>query len=362
MLDPAAPDPIARTAPGPDEQLVRAEQLREMASQLYRKVGVPEEEADRVAGLQTETDLRGVHSHGTRALPGYVRRIQEGRTNPRPQIQTLREGPSFALLDGDRGLGPLTGTRGIQAAIARAKQTCIAAVTVRNSNHFGAAANFALQTLEHGMVGFAASSSSPGLAPYGGASRLVGNHPFAYAVPAKEEPPLVLDMATGVSAWGRIGTMRMYGKPLADNWVLDREGRPTNDPAKAHILLPFGSYKGYGLTLIVDALASILPFGVSTCHRDAPEFAGQTFSSHFFYAIQVDCFLPLDEFTAEMDRTIRTIRNSRRAEGVDRIYLPGEIEWLKQEAWSKTGIPLHKDHLNSLAGLADELGVRVPWR
>ncbi|MBI2951976.1 Ldh family oxidoreductase [bacterium] len=361
-MDPTAPDPTVRTAPGPDEQLVRAEQLQEVASQLYQKVGVSREDADLAAGLQAETDLRGVHSHGTRTLPGYVRRIQEGRTNARPEIRVLREGPSFAQIEGDGGLGLLTGTRAIQTAIDKARRTGIAAVTVRNSNHFGAAANFALQTLEHGMVGFAASSSSPGLAPYGGASRLVGNHPLAYAVPAKEEYPLVLDMATGVSAWGRIGTMRLYGKPLADNWVLDKDGRPTNDPARAHILLPFGSYKGSGLTLIVDALASILPFGVSTCHRDSPKFAGQTFSSHFFYAIHIDSFIPLDEFVTEMDRTIRTVRESRRAEGVDRIYLPGEIEWLKKEAWSRTGIPIHRDHLNSLAKLADELGVRVPWR
>ncbi|MSS70759.1 MAG: Ldh family oxidoreductase [Candidatus Latescibacteria bacterium] len=361
-MDPTAPDPTVRTTPGPDEQLVRVEQLRELASQVYQKVGVPKEEADLVAGLEAETDLRGVHSHGTRALPSYIRRIQEGKTNPRPAIQVVREGPSFALLEGDRGLGLLTGTRAIQMAIDKARKTGIAAVAVRNSNHFGAAANFALQALEHDMVGFAASSSSPGLAPYGGASRLVGNHPFAYAVPAGEERPLVLDMACGVSAWGRVGTMRMYGKPLADNWVLDKDGRPTNDPAQAHILLPFGSFKGYGLTMIVDALTGILPFGVSTCHRDAPEFAGQTFSSHFFYALHVESFIPLDEFKTEMDRTIRTVRSSKRAEGVDRIYLPGEIEWLKKEAWSQTGIPIHNDHINSLAQLADEFGVPVPWR
>ncbi|OGG50451.1 MAG: hypothetical protein A3F84_24440 [Candidatus Handelsmanbacteria bacterium RIFCSPLOWO2_12_FULL_64_10] len=361
-MDPTAPDPTVRTVPGPDEQLVRVEQLQEIASQLYQKVGVSKEDADLAAGLEAETDLRGVPSHGTRPLPGYVRRIQEGKTNPRPKIQVVREGPSFALIDGDRGLGHLAGTRAMQTAISKARQTGIAAVAVRNSTHFGAAAKYAMQALEHGMVGFSVSSSSPGLAPYGGASRVIGNHPFAYAVPAKEERPLVLDMACGVSAWGRVGTMRMYGKTLADNWVLDKEGRPTNDPAQAHVLLPFGGAKGYGLTLVMDALSSLLPFGVSTCHRGTPEFAGQTWSSHFFYAIHIESFIPLDEFGTEMDRTIRTVRESKRAEGVGRIYLPGEIEWLKKEAWSRTGIPIHRDHLNSLAKLADELGVKVPWR
>ncbi len=362
MIDYTAPDPNFRTIPSPDEQLVRAEQLRDLAVEIYLRVGLSPEDAGLVSALQVETDLRGVFSHGTRLLPTYISQIKGGRKNPKPEIQVVKEGPSYALVDGGSGLGHLTGTRAMELAVDKARQTGIAAVGVRNSSHFGAGSNFVMRTLEHGMIGFCVSSSTPAVAPYGGNSGVLGNYPMAYAIPAKEEPAIVLDMACGVSAWGRITTMELYGIPLADNWALNKDALPTNNPAEASILFPFGGVKGYCLTMIMDVMGGILPFGLSTCHRDRKEFHGQARASHFFYAINIACFISLDEFIEEVDRTIRTVRESKRSEGVERIYLPGEIEWMKKQAWGESGIPIHKKHLEKLADLADELGVSVPWR
>lgn len=353
-------EPVVKTEPGPEEALVPYEALREMAGALYRAAGVPADDARLVAELQAETDVRGVHSHGTRALPGYIRRMQSGHTNPAASVRVVREGPSFATVDGDGGVGHLASSRAMSVAVEKAAQTGVAVACAVNSRHFGAAANYAMMALERGMVGFCVSSSSPGVAPFGGVEPLLGNNPVAYAVPAGQEYPLVLDMACGVSAWGRVGTMRMYGKRLTMDWVLDEDGKPTDDPARAHALLPFGGVKSYCFTVVMDVLAAVLPFGLATSHR-GEAYSGQWKASQFFCAIKVENFVPLADFRAEVDRLVRTVRGSRRKEGVARIYLPGEIEWLKKAAWSKSGIPLHRKHVESLEAMAAELGVEVRW-
>ena len=356
-------EPMIWTEPRDQEVLVRAEDLRNYVKTLYLRAGVPEPDAETMAKLQTETDVRGVHSHGTRAAPRYVRRILEGQTNPKPRIQIVKEGPAFTVFDNDGGMGHLGSVRAMEAAIAKASENGIGAATVVHSRHFGAAFNYAMMAADRDMIGFAVSSSSPGVAPFGGTARVVGNNPVAHAVPALEEFPLVLDMACGVSAWGRVGTMRMYGKRLTRDWVLDRDGNPTDDPHKAHVLLPFGNVKGSGLAIIMDVFSSVLPFCLATPHRDGA-YAEQRDASHFFQAVDISKFTAVDEFKAEIDRMVRTVRGSRRRPDVDRIYLPGEIEWLKKKAWMKSGIPLHQKHVQSLEQIGEELGVseRLPLR
>jgi LDH2 family malate/lactate/ureidoglycolate dehydrogenase len=179
---------------------------------------------------------------------------------------------------------------------------------------------------------------------------------MSYAIPTQDEPPIVLDMACGISAWGRIGTMSLYGQEIPDGWLLTREGQPTNDPKVGRIMLPAAGPKGYGLAVVMGALAGPLVGGLTACLKKDSEP-----SEHFFYALNIESFVPLDEFTATMDATIRIIRASKTAEGVERVYLPGEIEWLNHQKSLREGIPLHKNHLDSLANLARELEVKVFW-
>jgi len=339
------------------EIVVQANALREFTSALYQKVGVPKEDADAVANLEVETDLRGVYSHGTRAMPRYVHGIRSGNLKARPDIQIVREGASFALLDGDRGLGYMAGMKAMNLAINKAKATGIAAIGVRNSEHFGAAACYSMMALEHGMIGFATTNTGGTtiVAP-GGITPVIANNPLSYAIPTKDEPPIVLDMACGISAWGRIGTMSMYGQKIPDGWLLTADGKPTNDPAVGKFMLPAAGPKGYGLAVVMGALAGPLVGGLTACLKKGDEL-----SEHFFYALNVESFVPLDEFTRTMDETIRTIRASKTAEGVERVYLPGEIEWLNRQKCLREGIPIHKNHLESLANLAKELNVEVFW-
>ena len=351
---------IVPTEAGEQERLIGVGELKKTARRLYEAVGVPRADARLMAELQVETDIRGVHSHGTRHVPGYAKRLQSGHTNPKPEIRIVREGPAWATIDGDGGLGHLPSHRAMQLAIAKADELGIAATTVVNSRHYGAAACYATMALARDMIGFCVSSSSRGVAPYGGVDRLLGNHALAYAIPADREYPIVLDMATGRSAWGRVATARLYGRKLEGAWVLDRDGQITDDPHRAHALVAPGGAKGSGLNVVMDVLSGILPFGLATVNR-GEELQGQRQASHFFQAIKIETFCDVSDFKREVDRMIQTIRASRPCKGIDRIYVPGEIEWLKKAAWEKTGIPLHKTHVESLEKTAEELGVEVAW-
>ncbi len=353
----AETDPAVWTEPNDLEVLIDHDELHAHVKAVYRAARVSEAHAQLMADLQVETDVRGVHSHGTRHVPAYVKRMLRGHTNPVPEIKVTKEGPAFAIVDNDRGMGHLGGMLAMKMAVEKAKKTGVAIATVVESRHFGAAFSYAMLAAKHDMIGIALSSSSPGLAPWGGAERMLGNDPVAYAVPAGKERPLVLDMASGVSAWGRVETMGLYGKKLTMDWVLDKNGKPTDDPKEATVLLPFGGIKGSGLAIMNDILASVLPCGIATPHRWGDDFTDQQQGSHFFQAIDIKQFQDLDVFKAEIDQLWQTVRQAKPREGFDRVYLPGEIEWLKQEAWIKSGIPMHKAHVEGLNDIAEEMGI-----
>jgi len=335
------------------EIVVCPNELRKFVSEVYQKVGVPAEDADAVADLEVETDLRGTYSHGTRALGRYVNGIRTGHIKAQPNIQIVKEGLAFALIDGDMGLGYLAGIKAMNIAINKAKTAGISAVGVRNSEHLGSASCYSMMALEHGMIGFATTNTGGAsvVAP-GGITPVIANNPLSYAIPTKEEPPIVLDMACGIAAWGRVVTMTLYGQEIPDGWLLTADGEPTNDPAKGRYMHPAAGPKGYGLAMVVGTLAGPLVGGMSACLKKNGEP-----SEHFFFAINVDSFTPLDEFTSKMDETIRKVRLSKTAEGVERVYLPGEIEWTNRQKFLKDGIPLHKQHLQEIASLGKEFGI-----
>lgn len=339
------------------EIVVQADTLRKFVSTIYQKVGVPEEDAKAVANLQVETDTRGVYSHGTRLLSRYIDEICSGKIKARSDIKTIKEGPAFGVLDGDRGLGYLAAKKGMNLAISKAKKTGFAAAGVRNTEHFGAAACYSMMALEHDMIGFATTNTGHAtiVAP-GGITPVTANNPMSYAIPTKDEPPIVLDMASGIAAWGRIATMSMYGQEIPDGWLLTEDGKPTNDPSIGKIMFPAAEHKGYGLAVVMGTLAGPLVGGMTACFKENGEP-----SEHFFYVLDVGSFVPLEEFTETMDKTIRKIRTSKTAEGVERVYLPGEIEWLNRQKFLQNGIPLHKKHLQELANLGKDLGVEMFW-
>ena len=347
------------------EVIVNAAALQSVCSQFYQKVGVAQSDADTVAEMQVLMDLRGVHSHATRGMPGYVRGIINGDINPNPQLQRVEDNAASVLLDGDRGLGHLVAIRAMNIAIEKAKSASIGVAIVRNSNHFGAASSHAMRALPHDMVGFATTNGlGVNVAVFGAKSVSIGNNAFSYAIPAGKEPPIVLDMACGAAAAGRIGTARLYQEKIPLGWALDADGNETEDPSKVAAILPAAGPKGSALAIVMDILCGPLSgglMGINKHYQPGDTPPEKRTSAHFFLAIDIGSFTPIAEFKAELDRQIRMTRQATPRSGFTRVTLPGEIEWELTQERRANGIPLHREPLQTIEQLADELGVNIPW-
>ncbi|MBC7251396.1 MAG: Ldh family oxidoreductase [Anaerolineae bacterium] len=341
---------------------IPADVLHHVCQKLLEKVGVPADQADLIARVIVRADLRGIGSHGVLRLPAYIHKVQQGLMSAHTQVALVREKGATALLDGGGGFGQVAGVRGMEEAIRRAEEYGVGSVGVRNANHFGIAAYYAMMALEKGMIGIVVSNAAPSMAPWGGIEPLLGSNPLCVAIPTGEEVNLVLDMASTVVARGKIRLAARQAQKIPFGWALDAQGRPTDDPQAAlkGTLLPIGGPKGYGLALVNDALAGVLtgsPFGpaIPSLH----DLSRRSAVGFFFQALDVTAFAEKDEFESRMQQMLSTIRNSARAEGVERIYIPGEIEWEKERERATHGIPVSEAVLDQLRTLATELDVSI---
>jgi LDH2 family malate/lactate/ureidoglycolate dehydrogenase len=262
-------------------------------------------------------------------------------------------------------MGQVVAARAMEEATRRARQRGVGLVGVRNSNHFGMAAYFAMQALRHDMIGVALSNAPATMAPWGGARPYLGTNPMAIAVPAGDEPPIVLDMAMSTVARGKIILAAQEGLPIPEGWAVDPDSEPTTDPARAleGMVLPVGGAKGYGLATIVEILAGVLVGAAFGPHIGAlyDNFTSPQRLGHLLGAIDVQAVDAAERFKGRMDRLIREIRAVPRARHIERIYLPGEIEWLAEHRRRQEGIDLHPQTVQALATVADDLGIPVPW-
>jgi LDH2 family malate/lactate/ureidoglycolate dehydrogenase len=254
----------------------------------------------------------------------------------------------------------------MKLAILKAKKTGIAVVSVKNSNHFGASAFYAMRALEHGMIGFAATNAGPTMAPTGGREGRLGNNALAIAVPAGQSPPIVLDMATGAVAWGKIFVAQQEKRKIPATWALDKNGVPTDDPnAAAHqgLIQPFGGYKGYGLSLLIDILTGVLSGGGFSTHVRTLYKQIETPSqvAHTCAALRIKAFMPLTEFHQRMDAIIQLMHSCPGAPGVERIFVPGEIEHETEQRRRAEGIPLNAELRDELKTLGAELRIKPPF-
>jgi L-2-hydroxycarboxylate dehydrogenase (NAD+) len=328
------------------------------------KTGLPGADAAKVAELMTEADLTGADAHGVFRLPQYVRRLRAGGVNPKPDIQVAKTAPATALVDGDNGMGHLVMARAAETAIELARATGVAWVGARRSNHAGAAGVYAALPLAADMIGiYSVVASANHMAMWGGAETLLGTNPLAVAIPAGEEAPVVLDIATTVVSYGTVKNYRLQGKTMPDGWMVSRaDGGPLTDPQKSDegLLLPIGAYKGSGLALVLGLLAGTLngaAFG-----RDVIDFNHDDESAcdngHFIIALDIARFLPLAAFTSEVDRHMRDLRTSQRLPGVDAIRLPGAERRARRDDRIANGVPMLPELIVQLDKLATELGVK----
>jgi len=314
----------------------------------------------------TLADLRGADGHGIFRLPQYVRRIKAGGINLRPEIRVAHEREAAALVDGDNGMGHLVMRFATQVAITKAASAGVGWVGIRRSNHAGPAALYAMMPLERDMIGvYLAVGNANHMAPWGGTEKLLSTNPIAVAIPALEEAPVVLDMATSVVAYGRVKVAAQRREQMPEGWMLDRRGRPLTDPTRAEegVLLPIGGYKGYGLSLVFGLLAGVL--NDAACGRSTLDFnkddVTPTNTGHVLVALKIDTFAPPPSFKANVDAFIREIRSSPRMEGVDRIRIPGEQSHATFLDRRANGIPMTRTMQETLRRLATELGIEFVY-
>lgn len=352
------------------------EALADFAKRVFMELDVPEEDALITADVLVQANLRGIDSHGLARLKRYVDGLRKGIMLPRPKIEVVHETAATAILDGGAGLGQPVGVRGMRLAIDKAQEVGVGFVAVRNSNHYGIAGYYSMMALEHDLIGLSMTNAASMVVPTFGRQGVLGTNPISVAAPTGKERPFVLDMATSVVSRGELEEYDRQGRETPLGWAVNAAGLPTTDAAAvlANLakragggILPLGGageelggHKGYGLALLVDIMCGVLSGAGYADHLYPKTADGKPLPSnvgHFFGALRVDSFCPLEEFKARMDDIIRRLKGSAKAEGAERIYIHGEKEFEEEERRRREGVPLHPRVVADLRKIAEETGV-----
>ncbi len=342
--------------------LIAAHDLRAGLAGILRGGGVPAEQAEVVAGLLVEADLRGVDSHGAHLMSMYANRLASGDIEATTILSTITDDGSTVHLDGGLGFGQIAGLEAARLVAERAGEHGVAAVAVRESTHLGALGAYTSRVAAAGYICVCVQNGPTFVPPFGGITALFSTNPLSYAIPTGAEPLIVYDIATTAVAGNKVLLAKKRGdKTIPAGWAADEQGRPTTDTAAASVrhLQWFGGHKGFGLALLVELLAGVLAgssFG--TTERTASALHGDVRVAKGFVLIGIDPsrFMPLSDFRASVDTLIQEIRGGGRAPGVERIWLPGEPEHVRSLERSRDGIPLSLPLLEELDRLAGDAG------
>lgn len=349
------------------------EALSEFAVRVFLHFGVPKEDALQAAEVLACADLRGIDSHGVARLHTYFDMLTLGRINPKPKIRIVRSTSSTATVDGDNGLGLVVGPQANRITMDMAEKCGSGWVSVCNTNHFGIAGYYVLQALERDLIGWAMTNSTKLVAPLWGAERMLGTNPIAIAFPGKEEPPIVIDMATSATAYGKIEIARRRGESIPEGWAIDRAGKGTTDPNEmigGGAMLPLGSerecggHKGYALAMMVDILSCALsganwgPFAPPFALRqEIPKRSVGKGIGHFFGAMRIDGFIDAEEFKRQIDEYIRVFRATKPAPGTNGPLIPGDPEREAEQVRRKNGVPLILPVVEELRDISQKTGI-----
>lgn len=338
--------------------LVENEKLRGLCTEIFRQEGLDGASAQDVADMLISADLRGVRSHGVIRVKKYLDRIRSGGANRQANMQVVRETPVTAVIDADNGLGGVASGMAVRLARAKAQQTGFGMVSVRNSNHFGMAGHWALALAGEDMLGLCGSNTSPGMPPPGATKAGIGNNPFAIAYSGGKYKDVCVDMASSIVAMGKVVDLVQRGQPVPFGWFLDKDGNDSNELRQAAMVLPFAGHKGYGVAFVVETLATLLSAGAlpqnmnDQMQGDKPELA-----SHYFAAISISAFRPVDEFRADVDAYIDFLKTLPVRDGVDSVKYPGEIELNNYKRITVQGVRLPETLVNDLRSVAQGYGI-----
>src|SRR5580704_915270 len=348
--------------PAASQSLVEIAILVEFIARALAAAGIPPEDASQVAALMAESDARGGDAHGVFRLPQYVKQIQSGAVNPRPNIQILSSKAGSALLDGDNALGHLVMKRAAELAIEKARQCGVGWVGTRHSNHAGPAQLYPRMAAARDMIGiYFCVGNANLLSPWGGTEALLSTNPIAIAVPGLRHPEIMLDMATTNTAFGKIRLQAQRSEPMPEGWMIDRQGKPLTDPKRASegFLVQIGGPKGYGLALMFGLLAGTLngaAFGRDvvdyTVDSKTPSNTGQS-----IMAVDISAFADVQTFKENVDEVWDVMKSSPTLPGVDEVRLPGERSAQLYRERMTHGVPLGEAQRKVLDELADRLSI-----
>ena len=338
-----------------------AEILRDYCKNVLTASGVDEGCAQAVAEVLVDADLTGMSTHGVSRLSIYTERMKKGLVAKGNEIKILKEGPSTLTIDAGNTFGAMVTDFAMERCISKAKETGACFATVKNSNHFGAAAYYARKATSQGMIAFICANLTPKIAPFGSSEPYMGTDPVCIAVPSADDP-IILDMALSTVALGKLILAQKLGKEIPLGWALDKDGKPTTDPAagRAGSLLPIGGAKGSGIALMVEVLSGILSGAGTAPHLhdlyafDAPQGVG-----HFLGVLDVAHFIDADEFRRGVSAMVTEVKSLKKAEGFDEILMPGELEMNRSKVNREKGIELPDEVYQELLELGKPHGLSL---
>ncbi len=350
--------------------------MEEFIIDVFKGLGVPEEDARICADVLITADKRGIDSHGIgRLKPIYYDRIKAGIQLPITTIDIIRDGPATAVVDGNNGMGHVIAYRCMQMAIEKAQKYGMGMVVARNSTHYGIAGYYTLMAIEKNMIGITGTNARPSIAPTFGVENMLGTNPLTIGIPSDEAFPFVIDCATSVSQRGKIEVYERINQEIPPGWVIDAEGMTRTDTAQilkdlvagTAALTPLGGigeeqggHKGYGYATAVEILSAALQGGAFLKALTGFDEHGnkQPYRlGHFFIAIDINSFIDVEKFKTTSGEILRQLRNSRKAPGHNRIFTAGEKEY---DAWLErqhTGVPVNIPLQNDMKIMREELGL-----
>ncbi|UFJ38924.1 Ldh family oxidoreductase [Brevibacillus humidisoli] len=341
-----------------------AAELQLFCRQVFERLNVDFDSASIAADAIIRANLEGIDSHGISRLAIYAKRLQEKRINPNPHIKVVKRGAGVLLVDGDNGLGQVVAARAVEEGMVLVKETGVAAIAVKGSNHFGTASYFCQLASSRHLIAIAFTNSPPGIPPWGGVKPFFGTNPIAFGFPTGTDRPVMVDLSTSVVARGKIILAAKQGEAIPAGWAIDERGEMTEDPQDAlrGAVLPVGGPKGYALALAIELLTGVLSGAAYGPHVNAiyDDDASAANVGHFFILLDIEKFMPVQRYTQLMQTFLEEVKSVPRAAGVEEILYPGERRAREYEARLTEGIRLSTEVDQELRQLAADLDVAFP--
>ncbi|NQU95480.1 MAG: Ldh family oxidoreductase [Candidatus Omnitrophica bacterium] len=338
--------------------------LKSFAKEVLLKAGTRKDVAEYVAEGLAQTSLRGVDSHGIRLFPHYLEGVKKGRINPKPKYKFKKTSATTGLFDADHTFGHAAGMEAAKKAVKLASEAGTGHIAIYNSSHFGAAAYYALEIAKHDMIGMSFTNTDALVKTYAGKRSFLGNNPICFAAPCKDEEPFCLDMATSIVTFNKIKQLCAEGKEAPPGVGTDKEGMETTKSFDISMLLPMGTYKGYGLSMVIEILCSLLtgaPYGPHIPKMFERPMNEKRYLGHFIIAINIGCFQKINVFKERLSCMMNELRSEPRLNAEIPIQIAGDPE--KNAARKRTieGIPVDQEEYERFKKIANEYKIVIDF-